>query len=534
MLLENIKSFNLITSGKVVPEIIAKVLVASCLDVTSLALAYTVIRFSTTKDMSLTPEILYATILSLLVSIIVRFYILRSLNDSIHGIRHLLSRGILTKFLDLGPSMLSSGLTSLSSDIFSEVEQVINSYIVPFSNLLQSGIVCLFICCGLLYLYPEVTIVLFIVFSLLYFCIFVVTNKYSKRIAQERLHDNDRRFSLVSNVITTYKTIAVYGAKEATLDRFDNYSRRLAKNIGRNQTIGVFPKYAIESLVYIGVALYLVLAYEEGTGIEMILVLGLSAIKLLPSFQTFYHSFNHLRFGLPAFKNVYSTITKVLNKSEFSNHAEERNCVEIKIKSFDYDGKVILKDINFSIKNVGVTSIIGESGSGKSTLLDLILGFENIKNGLITYSPNYSDHNAFMDCIGYVPQEYDLIEGTLLENILFYRNIEELDVKKLLALADKLGLGGLVKTREDLERNLDLGGQGLSGGQKQRISMCRALLRDPKILILDEPTSALDKNSEKSLLLLIKELSENICVIIISHNPDIVNYSDQVVELKKI
>ncbi|TOM79620.1 hypothetical protein, partial [Vibrio parahaemolyticus] len=93
------------------------------------------------------------------------------------------------------------------------------------------------------------------------------------------------------------KTIAVYGAKESTLNKFDSYSKRLAKNIGRNQTIGVFPKYAIESLVYIGVALYLVVSFEKGADqLEMIIVLGLSAIKLLPSFQTFYHSFNHLRF----------------------------------------------------------------------------------------------------------------------------------------------------------------------------------------------------------------------------------------------
>ncbi|MHA2767487.1 ATP-binding cassette domain-containing protein [Vibrio harveyi] len=535
MFLDNIKKFNEITDGKYLIRIMFKIFVASSLDVLSLVLAYSVINITTNNSM-LSDSVLYSIIILLLLSIVVRFYVLRTLNDHIHATRHVLSRKILEKFLLLGPSMLNAGLTSLASDIFSEVEQVVNSYIVPLSNLLQSSIVCISISIGLLYLYPSVTIGLFCIFSFLYISLFLLTNKYSKRIAKERLYDNDRRFSLVSNVLNTYKTIAVYGAKESTLNKFDSYSKRLAKNIGRNQTIGVFPKYAIESLVYIGVALYLVVSFEKGADqLEMIIVLGLSAIKLLPSFQTFYHSFNHLRFGLPAFYSVARTLSKNEGHRKFCHHSGEadNDIIKIHIDNFSYGDTPVLQDINFNIAQKGVTSILGESGSGKSTLLSLILGFETLNNGTISYSNEFLDRDEFLSNVGYVPQDYDLIEGTLLDNIMFNRELIGINNEDIVSLLKMLGLEKIVQNHKDLERTLDLGGEGLSGGQKQRISMCRALIGHPKILILDEPTSALDKDSEKKLFELIRKLAENISVIIISHNPEIISFSDKVIKLKK-
>ncbi|TOM83330.1 ATP-binding cassette domain-containing protein, partial [Vibrio parahaemolyticus] len=180
-----------------------------------------------------------------------------------------------------------------------------------------------------------------------------------------------------------------------------------------------------------------------------------------------------------------------------------------------------------------VTSVLGESGSGKSTLLSLILGFETLNNGTISYSNEFLDRDEFLSNVGYVPQDYDLIEGTLLDNIMFNRELIGINNEDIVSLLKMLGLEKIVQNHKDLERTLDLGGEGLSGGQKQRISMCRALIGHPKILILDEPTSALDKDSEKKLFELIRKLAENISVIIISHNPEIISFSDKVIKLKK-
>ncbi|TOM81501.1 hypothetical protein, partial [Vibrio parahaemolyticus] len=124
MFLDNIKKFNEITDGKYLIRIMFKIFVASSLDVLSLVLAYSVINITTNNSM-LSDSVLYSIIILLLLSIVVRFYVLRTLNDHIHATRHVLSRKILEKFLLLGPSMLNAGLTSLASDIFSEVEQVV-------------------------------------------------------------------------------------------------------------------------------------------------------------------------------------------------------------------------------------------------------------------------------------------------------------------------------------------------------------------------------------------------------------------------
>ncbi len=173
-------------------------------------------------------------------------------------------------------------------------------------------------------------------------------------------------------------------------------------------------------------------------------------------------------------------------------------------------------DITIDIQEGEFVALSGISGSGKTTLLRIIAGLEKIDNGKIivnekiwTDSTNRKSFTPIQKrSIGYLFQDYALFPNmSVLKNLLFVKDDKELAYK----LLDIVGL-------KELENRMP---QTLSGGQKQRIALCRALMNQPKILLLDEPLSALDLNMRKKLQDDIKKFHEEfkITTIMVSHDP---------------
>ncbi len=179
--------------------------------------------------------------------------------------------------------------------------------------------------------------------------------------------------------------------------------------------------------------------------------------------------------------------------------------------SFSYEeGKEVINHINFEALSGSVTALVGSSGSGKSTIAGLAATFLNPKSGLITIDGQDISKvklSSYRRNLGVVLQDEFLFEGTIRENILFPRpNATEEQLQEAVKAAyvneftDRFddGLDTLIGER----------GVKLSGGQRQRIAIARAILANPKIIILDEATSNLDTESEaliqKSLSQLMK------------------------------
>ena len=135
---------------------------------------------------------------------------------------------------------------------------------------------------------------------------------------------------------------------------------------------------------------------------------------------------------------------------------------------------------------------------------------------------------------GYVPQSTIFFDDTIKNNILmsFNENFSVSD-KLLYEVLEKTQLIDLVNSLENKEDTIiGEGGAKLSGGQKQRIGIARALVRQPKILIIDEATNALDKDTENKIFNDLKIISKDLSVIVISHNPQIWNYCNKLFEMK--
>lgn len=210
--------------------------------------------------------------------------------------------------------------------------------------------------------------------------------------------------------------------------------------------------------------------------------------------------------------------------------------IEFENVTFSYEeSKDVLHNITFSAPAGSVTALVGSSGSGKSTIAGLAATFLNPNGGKITLDGIDTakiNLNSFRKHLGVVLQDDFLYEGTIRENILFPRpNATE---EQLLAAVN----GAYVDEFTDrFELGLDtvIGERGvkLSGGQRQRISIARALLADPKIIILDEATSNLDTESESFIQKSLQELMKDRTTFVIAHRLSTIQKADQILVIEE-
>lgn len=211
--------------------------------------------------------------------------------------------------------------------------------------------------------------------------------------------------------------------------------------------------------------------------------------------------------------------------------------IEFRNVSFRYgdDMPFVLRNINLKVEAGETIGVIGHTGSGKSTLVNLITRLFEIKEGnlLVNGRDIKSIHlKDLRTSIGYVPQETFLFSDSIENNIAYSE--KEFDKDKVLMAAK---ISGIYKDVDSFPKRFDtiLGERGinLSGGQKQRTSIARAILSDPKILILDDAFSAVDTYTEEEILKGLKEIMKGRTTILISHRVSTLKNSDRIIVLKE-
>lgn len=195
----------------------------------------------------------------------------------------------------------------------------------------------------------------------------------------------------------------------------------------------------------------------------------------------------------------------------------------------------VLKKVNISFRESEFVSILGASGSGKTTLLNIIGGLDKYSSGDMllmgrsTKEFTDRDWDSYRNgTIGFVFQSYNLIGHlSVIENVKLALSIsgesnKENDIKAKKVLED-VGLGDHLYKKPNQ----------LSGGQMQRVAIARALVTNPKVILADEPTGALDSKTSVQIMELIKEISKEKLVILVTHNPELARkYSDRIVSVK--
>ena len=201
--------------------------------------------------------------------------------------------------------------------------------------------------------------------------------------------------------------------------------------------------------------------------------------------------------------------------------------------SFSYDQNLALNNVSFNIEPDTSLAITGKSGSGKSTLISLIPRFYDVQDGHILIDEldvKQYDLQLLRSMIAIVPQEPFLFSGSIYENILIGNpsasKKDVIQAAELSNIHDKIA-----QLPFGYETNVGERGKLLSGGERQRMSIARAILKEPKILILDEPTSALDPMNDTLVTSALENLRKNRTTIIIAHRISNIQYADKILFL---
>ncbi len=211
--------------------------------------------------------------------------------------------------------------------------------------------------------------------------------------------------------------------------------------------------------------------------------------------------------------------------------SEIRGAVQFKDVLFSYEeGKEVLHGISFESARGTVTALVGSSGSGKSTIISLVCAFHTPTAGTITVDGvdlSTARLDSYRTHLGVVLQDTFLFDGTVRENIAFARpGATEEQIMKACQIAR------VDEFAESFEKGYDtiVGERGvkLSGGQRQRVSIARAILADPRILILDEATSSLDSESEALIQEGLKFLMQGRTTFVIAHRLSTIRRADQI------
>jgi ATP-binding cassette subfamily C exporter for protease/lipase len=239
--------------------------------------------------------------------------------------------------------------------------------------------------------------------------------------------------------------------------------------------------------------------------------------------------------GFLAAKESFQKLEKLLldypDRASVLDDAAVTGLIEVdQLSALTPDKKIeIIKSISAKFLPGQVTCVIGPSGSGKSTFARCLVGiWPDIKGQvkLDNTSINDWDRQKLGPHIGYLPQDVELFEGTIAENIArFY----EVDAEQVILAAKKAGIHEMIlRFPKGYDTPIGEGGGFLSGGQRQRVALARAMYGNPQIIVLDEPNANLDDSGEKALAMAVQTMkSEGKTVFLVTHRMNILSVADQ-------
>jgi subfamily B ATP-binding cassette protein MsbA len=258
--------------------------------------------------------------------------------------------------------------------------------------------------------------------------------------------------------------------------------------------------------------------------------------QIIPPVKSLTTSYYYIQKGSAAAERVYeilNTENQIKNIKDPKQVTEIQESISFDIKSFKYENIKVLKDVNFEIKKGQKTALIGQSGGGKSTIADLLPRFYDLIDGSIKIDGvniKEIDIKQLRRLISIVSQESILFNDTIYNNI----KIGNLDANKediINAAKAANAHDFILKAEQGYDTNIGNSGDKLSGGQKQRISIARAILKDPKILILDEATSSLDSESERLIQDALSNLMKSRTSLVIAHRLSTIENADTIIVL---
>ncbi|MBO9592463.1 MAG: ABC transporter ATP-binding protein [Niabella sp.] len=369
-------------------------------------------------------------------------------------------------------------------------------------------------------------------------------SKALKRPSNEAAIKLGESLSILDETLNGLRVIKAFNVEGLLKGRFDTVNDQLmeAKNrISRRRDMASPMSEFLGVMVFVGILWFggrLILSNSIELQAPAFFAYLAMFYNLINPVKTLSTSFSNLNKGSAAIKRIEEVLNTPVTVDDNSNgktleHFEHE--IEFRNASFAYNDRVILQDINLTIKKGQTVALVGSSGAGKSTLADLIPRFHDVTAGEVLIDGinirAYALHSV-RNLMSIVTQEPILFNDTIAHNIaLGYTSAS----KDAIVQAAKIANAHDFIMQKDFQYDTNIGDRGskLSGGERQRLTIARALLKNPPILILDEATSSLDTESERLVQDAINKMMQNRTSIVIAHRLSTIRNADEIIVLQK-
>ncbi len=424
-------------------------------------------------------------------------------------------------------------ISRLTSDV-QKLSEVFSWGVIDASYSIIVLLISIFI---MLYLSYTLTLMLFLMLPVIY----LVTLLFQKNILkfQRKVRDyNSKMIRSYTESLSYIKTIKALGIEDKKKIEFMHYNEKYRKNNLKSILISAIYVPAVMFIASIGVGF--AFNFSSISVMKNVMTYGAFLSFLTYSFQIFEpfkmlaQIFTDLKSAQASAERVFQILyeeDEILEEKEMDFNFDGN--IEFKNVCFHYfdDDKLILKDFNFEIKKGQSVAFIGSTGSGKSTIVNLICKFYDPTSGDIYLDGiNYKniDKTCLYNNLGYVLQQPQLFSISIKENIKFGN--EDATDEEIMDICNLLGIDEFIsKLPDGIDTVIGETGYNISSGQKQLISFARALIKNPKLLILDEATSSIDTETEKIIQNKMKDILEGKTSIIVAHRLSTIRNCDKIV-----
>ena len=439
---------------------------------------------------------------------------------------------------------LNRNSSEVIAGVTSKADGIVHHTVMPSLTIASSVVMMATVLVALITVEPVVTAAAILSFGSIYAVVIAVTKKRLSIDGSLINRQQSRVIKALQEALGGIRDVLIDGTQSLYCQIYRDADWRLRKAQSNIAFVAVCPRYIVEAL---GVALIAAIAYTLaiqpgglGAAIPVIGMLALAAQRVLPLLQQAFASWSSIRGGksglIDALDYLNQAVTINTDKPEPPALPFEYSMVFEGV-GFQYGKNLpwVLHGLNLTIPKSSRIGFIGTTGSGKSTLLDIVMGLLSPSHGRLKIDG--SEINAF-NCrawqkhIAHVPQSIFLADASIAENIAFGIPADQIDLNRVRQAAEKAQMAETIESWQDKYKTL-VGERGvrLSGGQRQRIGIARALYKNADVIVFDEATSALDVETEQAVMESIKNLGDDLTVLIVAHRVTTLRDCTQVVEL---
>ena len=429
-------------------------------------------------------------------------------------------------------------MNRISEDV-SQVRMYLGPGIMYSINLVALSIL---IITQMIKISPYLTVFVLIPLPIMSFLIYKVSSKMNL-MSKDVQVEQSMLSTLAQETFAGIRVVKAYSREKEVHDKF-NKSAKTYK--AKSMRMVIFNAFFMPTIVFlIGLSTLLTiyiggkLTYNNSISIGGIVAFIFFVNKLTWPFASigWVTSINQRAAASQTRINEF-LLTEPIIKNTSSETFDFEGGIEFKNVSYTYEnsGITALKDISFTLKKGETLGVIGRTGSGKTTILNLLMRQLDVDSGelLIDGQPIKSINlDQFRGQTGIVPQDVFLFSDTIANNIKFGSNDAAISMERVIESAKKAHVYDNISAFPDqFETLLGERGVNLSGGQKQRVSIARALIRDPKLLLLDDCLSAVDTETEEIILNHLKEEFKQRTSIIVSHRISSIRHANKLIVIE--